>query len=279
MPVVVVNGAFFSRAAELVSYAAPTLVTITGCPGPVGGTDVPGHTTECPRESLTPIVITGLNLGLVRGVVLVGGAPCLGVAHTANREHEQITCQVPRGTGSERSVWFIQDRGVISQNSLLLSYQPCAPGTFQANPTDLFCTDCPAGRISTSFGQEVCLECGDGFVAGTAGLTECTACPKGFFSSRADGPLVNCTGCPVGRFNSATGQAVCERCPAGRAANLTGQEECALCARGTANAAVEATECTPCAAGTIADEEGSLVRLCCEHSPCPHSCSAGVRCL
>jgi hypothetical protein len=86
LPVVVTAAGSSSLPTIGVSYAAPVITQITGCP-PNG----------CFTNGTNVITITGYNLGSSASSVLVGSSKSMSVSHTV--PHFQLTASVPPGFG------------------------------------------------------------------------------------------------------------------------------------------------------------------------------------
>jgi len=294
--VVVKVGFLFSRANPLVSYLAPSLSSIQGCP--VTFPDPPS-TSECPRDSgvfPTPAVILtlgGANFGPGTGgdtLVLIGGSPCKNVRHSASSPHRELTCTLPSGSGADLDVLVIA--GQAPNNSASLSYVPCTPGSSTAaSPLNSSstssnggaedrCQPCSPGTTSASPGAQECLPCPPGYFAGSAGLSSCSRCPVGTSSSPSSPPLngststpssasgaSSCSVCGSGRFASQPGAAECELCPVGRSRVHPFQPDasaCVPCAPGFASPSTGSSSCSPCARGRFSVVSGQT-----QCTPCP----------
>ncbi len=265
-PVVVVNSQFWSRAAQLVSYAPPVLTSIQGCTATAAPTSVVG----CPRNGGTSITLTGTAFGASGAIVLVSGIPCTNVVHDAATPHTKVTCTLPQGTGNLKTVLLIQGQGSVSTNSVLLSYLPCAAGSYAVGSTTV-CTDCPAGSITTTVGQASCTNCDAGTYATGTGNTRCQTCAAGSYSGAAagtctactpgfnapDAASVSCPACTAGKFSSVSNAVTCVQCEPGTAQGSSQQTQCVSCTAGHYQGLEGQPSCLPCAAGTATNNPKS----------------------
>jgi len=284
LPVVVSVVALFSPSRNLVSYAAPTLTSISGCTGSGAST------TNCPRTGTMPtLTIMGNYFGVSGAVVFIGDTQVTGVTHDSITPQTKLTLTLPEGFGLDRDVMVIQSGGQ-SATGLKVSYQACSAGTYENNGectpcgegtyTDTAgqyaCTACPAGKYQTGTGksrcidcetgkyqtlsgQTSCIACSDGYVASTTGLSECTPCSSGKVSN---GARTNCVNCPAGKFATLTSAAThCEDCEAGRY-SAAGSVTCAYCGPGTYSEAGKST-CQKCAAGYVQPNSGQSGCIAC----------------
>ena len=129
--------------------------------------------------------------------------------------------------------------------------QPCAPGTFEANATDISsarCHPCPAKHFSNVSNAVACERCPSGKFQDAEGRPFCEACSEGF----------------VCRANEKTGLVELEQCPPGMRCSGKSVERCV-------NQISNPTtgQCVSCKDGEFADLEHNVC------SPCPpgHRCS------
>ena len=271
-PVVVVGGRLWSRASLLVSYAAPTITTILGCPVTTSAT----HTADCPRDGGITITLQGTAFGADGAIVLVGGKSCTNVVHSATSPHTEVTCTLPEGTGLSKSVLLIQGQGSVSTNTALLSYLPCAAGSYAVGATTV-CDLCPPGQITSSLGQAACTQCEAGTFAAGPGNTRCLTCSAGTFStagsatctpcdagfSAPDSGSGSCTACSAGRFAALPGRVTCTGCEVGKAQPQSGQESCEVCTAGYYQPLEAQASCLACPAGSISvDDESTTCSPC-----------------
>jgi hypothetical protein len=73
LPVVINQGLMFSIGYPLVSYAIPTLVSVSGCAAEGN------NTVECLRAGGTVVTLEGRNFGAIPPKVIIGGLSCLNV--------------------------------------------------------------------------------------------------------------------------------------------------------------------------------------------------------
>lgn len=271
-------GAFFSRAAPLLSYSLPTLTDLIGC------TDAPGQgIRECAQSGGELITLHGDNFGQDGTRVLVGGLPCVDVQPGAD-PHTSVTCKTPAGTGLETSVIVLQPRGEISaaDSSLTLSYKQCLAGTYLSNFTCIdcgegryssgssasACTDCLEGRFQDTVGSSTCKNCPPGKFAGDKGSASCTPCAMGQYTLTPSKDA--CDSCPIGRFGNTTGLVDCFPCESGGFADVEGLVECLLCPAGKYSD-IGSDSCVPCPPGSYSSINGSDT---CEQCPADTATSA-----
>jgi hypothetical protein len=170
-----------SASGQMLSYASPTVQTISGC------TDAgDGSTFDCPRNatsSRTLLTVTGTNFGPDLVTVMVGGVTAepssLDDNNLAGMEQTTATAWLPSGSGSSLAISVIQRGGEVSNGRKLLSYVSCGAGHYNIM-TDLGYFDCAAcGDGEFNYQEEafVCEECSGGEMLTDAG---CIVCPKGF---------------------------------------------------------------------------------------------------
>lgn len=270
LSVLVVSGELFSRQNALLSYAVPSLSSVSGC-----ALDGGSNTAECDRYGNDTVTLTGTNFGASDATVLVGGELCELVEHDASTPHEVVTCRLPAGTQLSRSVLLIQSRGEISSDRVFVSYTQCAAGFFDNSTdtaSDLACTPCAAGSVTAAAGQDSCASCEAGFYAPHTNMTACLKCLKGTYSERVGGAgAVQCEPCEAGRFTNADGQDACLECPAGTYGPDAQRTSCLSCERGTENSGTGRTACTNCTAGRFAAETRTL-----ECDECPPGAFSGA---
>ena len=187
--VVVVFGKLISASRPLVSYAAPTVYSVSGC------TANGNNTVNCARGGGSVITVNGINFGASQAQITVGGVPCANVTQATAQPHRQATCTLAAGTQLLDVVTLIQFEGQVSSQSLTVSYAQCTSG-FAAAIGVIVCAQCAQGSYNALVGAVACLPCGAGTIAPSTGLTVCSACP-------------------AGQFQPTTGQTACENCIAG----------------------------------------------------------------
>jgi hypothetical protein len=140
--------------------------------------------------------------------------------------------------------------------------QPCAPGSFEANATDVTntrCHLCPEMYFSKASNAPTCERCPTGKFQKLQGQPYCEAkqpCVPGSFEADAmDVSDARCRLCPEMHFSNVSNAVACERCPSGKYQGAAGQAYCETkqpCAPGTfdTNATeTSSTRCKPCPAG------------------------------
>ena len=257
LAVVVTVGLTFSDSYELVSYAPPAIESITGC---TDQTD--GSTTDCDRQGLQTITVTGTNFGPATATVLVGGRQCTGVSHTllptdtsAPFLTDIVECTTPEGTRLDRVVQIKQVGGEISASVPTLSYKQCEAG-YRGPAGTTTCFECDEGTFTAVAGKANCQPCPPGTAATGKGATECVACDPGFHSESASAST-QCLPCGEGKFSSNSGAVDCEGCPLGQYANETQSETCLLCPAGTYTDGRSTIDCEACPDGTFSAFDGA----------------------
>ncbi len=110
-----ITGLVVSSTQSVLSYAAPTLTSVSGC------TDLGATTYACSTIGGTQLTLVGSNFGASGARVTIGGEPCTGVNHDPTSPHTQLTCTLPGGAGMNQAV--LVDNGRVS-NTGRLSYAP-----------------------------------------------------------------------------------------------------------------------------------------------------------
>jgi len=233
------------EARDKLSYAAPTIVAIAGCEA-VSSTSI----RECSRYGGNRIQLEGRNFGASGATIQIGGTACMNVTHDAFTPHGRLLCTTPEGTTSDRPVTLLQRYGVVSQQSILLSYVQCPPGM---RSNDVTCLPCSRGEFNDIWSQTQCRPCSPGLFSGYEGATQCQACPEGTFSSQGSS---ECQKCPRGTFSQ--GRAGdCTQCPPGTFAENEGSGMCKACPLG-AESTEDFTYCR-CKIGSYSDASGVCV--------------------
>jgi hypothetical protein len=262
----------------MVSYARPSVLSVTGC---INGVD-------CQRKNPTDVVmVSGNDFGAEGARVYVGGKICQSTNHTLGSEQTELTCKMPEYFGQSLTVLVYQLEGEFSvEQDVTLSYDECDPGTF----VDGFdCINCPIGSANDAFDQQVCPECSAGFFSNTSGLSECfpclpglysesnasacTECPQGFFNDVAESPVCIpcapgkskaqdssdvCQPCAAGFFQGDGGQTGCDACPPGKY-STEGSTRCIPCESGYAAPEFNSSTCTICGNGTYSERNSSMI--------------------
>jgi len=258
----------FSKAAALVSYAAPQPTAVTGC--------INGGDTFCPRTGSVPITISGSHFGAANAKVLVGGYSCGSVTHGVNNAdfHSKLVCMLPPGQGENRPVTVFQEGGQSSNAAVTLSYElctpgtivnitvpntcsPCQPGFFSALSQQYSCTQCPGGTFNNLTGQSVCRSCAAGYNMSTPGQTACASCEPGQYA-HLQGSL-NCLSCPIGKFSGAGASTECLQCQEGKFQDETQQSICKDCEAGFVSMSKQQSQCQACDGGKFASTGGLSV--------------------
>ena len=203
-PVTVVAGSLFSLARSLVSYAAPSVSSVSGC------TDVGSSTTNCPRAGGQRVTVIGTNFGASDAEVLVDGVRCTAVTHAPPpNNHINVSCSLPAGTALSSSLLLVQNNGQLSTTYGDLSYTQCTAG-YYAPLNVVNCSVCALGTFSAVSGLYACAQCASGTFASVTGSTVCTQCPAGTFGVQSGGlGAQNCSNCSVGYYSNSIGQATC----------------------------------------------------------------------
>ncbi len=125
-PVIVSATGQFSAPVDLLSYAPPTITSVTGCTATGSGSIV-----NCARNGNTTITIRGANFGARNAVVLIGAVTCSNVVQdTSSPAAAQsfLTCRTPSGNALNQPILVLQSGGQISTSNASLSYAQCPPG-------------------------------------------------------------------------------------------------------------------------------------------------------
>lgn len=166
LPVQVIIGGGYSGTLNLITFSAPTLLTISGCdPSLSTSTQVNG----CVFAGNQTITISGTNLGQVQAQVFVGTMPCVNVRHDSFAPNSKVTCVTPPSIGGSGltplSVYLIQGNGFPSSNTLSLAYAGCGGGMVLNGTT---CVNCTLGTYASSL-MTMCLPCDAGLFASALG--------------------------------------------------------------------------------------------------------------
>ena len=114
MSVIVTNGLKYSAAVYLLSYAPATLSSIS----PLSGACVFlfSAVANCSRMGGDGVTLQGTNFGPASPTVLIDGAPCTSVNLLSD---SSLTCLIPSGTQTQRSVIFISAGRLPHHRALL----------------------------------------------------------------------------------------------------------------------------------------------------------------
>ena len=143
------------------------------------------------------------------------------------------------------------------------------------------CTNCPAGKSSSSTGAKsaaTCVDCAAGSWS-AEGAGSCTECTRGKYSGTQGATAdTTCQNCGAGKYLDTTGanaETTCKLCGVGKYLDTTGataETTCKLCGVGkyldTTGAAAETT-CKLCGVGKYLDTTGAAAETTCK------SCGAG----
>jgi len=250
--VTVIVGARFSRSVPYLSYAEAVVTSVSGC------SDVGNSTENCARSGGTTLTLIGSNLGPPTAIVLVGGVMCSNVIHDATNPHGQLTCTLPPGTRTLRTIILIQNRGTLTVSDVTVSYAQCGTGTY-APSGETSCQQCDKGKYADVAGLTSCKVCSSGRYTDTLGKSSCDVCGEGTYSlATAIEGAQNCTKCGVGTYNDVPGSSECLDCQPGRSGNETGLSECRPCPAGFFADQPGKTSCQQCGVGHYYAFEGSV---------------------
>ena len=158
-------------------------------------------------------------------------------------QHQAILAQtVPQGNIHQLTVSGVT---TVRQENLHQRVQPLVKIVLQENilaPGSLLCTDCEAGKYSSTLAATsgtVCMDCeaGKSSTAGSDSINDCTTCPAGKYSSIYGG--TECTDCAAGKYSStlaAISSNVCMNCPDGK---------------GSPEGSISISNCIDCTAGKV----------------------------
>ena len=112
----------------------------------------------------------------------------------------------------------------------------CIPGRYDSNPARKDpdrCSDCAAGKFSSSSNLLECTSCAAGQLQSEVGRTFCvehTICAAGSNVGTSPSSTSNriCEACGVGKFSSVSNSVSCPDCPDGKYQLLTGQPFCSV---------------------------------------------------
>lgn len=203
-----------------ISYAVPTLTSITGCER-VSDTVI----RECAREGGSQLVLRGENFGSAGTSISIGGLLCKNVTHVRSNPHRELTCYTPGNSAVDRTVTVMQRYGELTREEVLLSYVQCPPGQHNDG---LLCSLCAPGTANDMWSQSYCRECIAGFYSNTTGASSCLPCPVGTYSELGS---TTCTQCPRGTFSQERA-ATCTQCAPGTFAEHEGSAQCEACPLG-----------------------------------------------
>jgi len=143
----------------------------------------------------------------------------------------------------------------------------CPAGMFKTSTGSAACSDCSAGKYSTTLGATVasaCIECGAGkylTTTGAAAETACVACGAGKYSSTlgavAESTCVSCLPSTYSATVGATAASACLACPANSGHALTSQTVIGSCLCNEGYTGPNGGTCTACEAGKYKTGAGS----------------------
>jgi hypothetical protein len=148
---------------------------------------------------------SGANFGPKSPRVFIGNDECANLQWT---NHSYVTCTLPPGTGTSRSVILLQLNGGISSSQLTLSYVACSSGT---EPSGYQCVECPLGWYSP-LGIK-CSQCSAGTYANITGLKQCYSTPEGSSQSAQNASSYDV--CVNGTYAPQQGLTSCIACSKG----------------------------------------------------------------
>jgi len=204
----------FSEPIPLLSFRAPSIHAISGC-----HSDSSLKLSNCSRAGGDILTVYGSDFGEQGASVFVGSDQCRNVVHSSSSPHTMLTCQLPPGYLTDRSLLVLQSNGELGGSTATLSYTQCPPGSAavvdgktEVDPVTGVprCLSCQPGSYSPD-GQS-CLLCPRGSVAPSPSASFCVGCPD--FSSSTDG--LKCV-CSTGYYDISNelNQSLlwCHRCP------------------------------------------------------------------
>jgi len=224
LSVIVTSGSQYFEVPAMLSYAAPRITRISGqdC---LNVDEI--NLINCPRTGTTTLTLEGSNFGAQGATIYIGGVSCSNVVHSPNAAtaNSLVTCTLPQGSRTQRSVVVFQRYGELSTEQAYVSYTQCSPGTQDIN---FECVPCRAGTYTDTEGQSECKECSPGAYNSADGMSACSACRSGTYSPVGSSV---CTDCPKGSFS--TGNAgSCTTCSVGTYSPNTGANTCLPCPYG-----------------------------------------------
>jgi hypothetical protein len=126
----------------LVSYAAPSITSVTGCNQ--SRTD-PLKIYDCSRHSSSLITIDGDNFG-ASGLRVLIGASVPNCLQSLTAPHQSVVCEVQAGALTSQPILLLQAGGALVPTKASLSFAPCPAGTLIGTGTD--CDPCMLLRFS-----------------------------------------------------------------------------------------------------------------------------------
>jgi len=99
-----------------VEYGTPRIVSVSGC------TDLSSSTIECPLEGGVELSLKGKNFDAEGGIIYADGSFITNINHDISDPHSGISFVLPAGEGRDRELYFINNRGEIS-NTFYYSYK------------------------------------------------------------------------------------------------------------------------------------------------------------
>lgn len=138
--------------------------------------------------------------------------------------------------------------------------QPCAAGTFAAEPGAARCSPCSAGRFQDLANSTLCFECLAGRFSPTSAAVACLDCRRGRFGNSS--ALSDCFDCVAGKFQSSSGQAGCEPCGRGKYSLVGQPTACTSCEPGRFAPAPASSGCFDCPVGRASSGGASECQNC-----------------
>ena len=153
---------------------------------------------------------------------------------------------------------------------------PCSPGTFAANGSSAFCSQCPEQTYQPASGATNCIGCASGYYCPAGSFTQVPAlCSEGsylpvgaIYSSNAD-----CEPCIVGSW-CVGGQSPPKLCSVGSFSREMGLGSCTECSPGYYQNEQGSTACKVCTKASYCSGQGSSAPIACpggepHHAPIP----------
>jgi len=98
-----------------VQYSTPEITSVSGC------SNLGNGTLECPLDGGVEMTVRGSNFGSEGGMVYAGGSFISEITHVSSDPHREIRFTLPEGEGTDRELYFINNRGEMS-NMFYFSY-------------------------------------------------------------------------------------------------------------------------------------------------------------
>lgn len=152
-PITVVANGQRSALAQLLSYAAPLITSITSSVGGCSATASLLVLNNCPRDGSATLTINGANFGPAGASVFVGTSQSTTVKHDNTNPNGKLTASLPPAVSGVNNlndlVRVVQLNGEASNTACLLSYAGCGAGSYDGGAQG--CLPCANGACCVVF--------------------------------------------------------------------------------------------------------------------------------